>query len=260
MAGTGDSNYPPNDGQNHTDDDLTTDEALFDKAAADETGEDGDDMFGIGDDRDSAKADSELIALIDEKDAQIAELNDRFLRLAAELENARRRAEKEKSDAGKYAIAELARDLVAVADNFDRALRFLPDDVADIKPDAIPGLVTGLRMTEKELLTVLERYRIIRVFPEGERFDPNLHQAVAQVPGKGIPQGFVVDVAQPGFTIGDRVLRAAMVTVSLGGGAEEKPAAAQSADQDAAPSPADDPATDGIDQESDAGQIFDTKA
>ncbi|MEM1192072.1 MAG: nucleotide exchange factor GrpE [Pseudomonadota bacterium] len=277
MAGTGDSNYPPNDGQDHPDDDLTTEEALFDNPADEhfgdedldeddlsndglgdrKSGKDSKNMFGIGEGRENAKADGELIALIDEKDAQIAELNDRFLRLAAELENARRRAEKEKSDAGKYAIAELARDLVTVADNFDRALRFLPDDVADIKPDAIPGLVTGLRMTEKELLTVLERYRIIRIFPEGERFDPNMHQAVAQVPGNGIPQGFVVDVAQPGFTIGERVLRAAMVTVSLGGGPTASPETEQS---DNASTTGTDQDTNGTADDGDAGNILDTKA
>ncbi|MEL7018892.1 MAG: nucleotide exchange factor GrpE, partial [Pseudomonadota bacterium] len=137
MAGTGDSNYPPNDGQDHPDDDLTTEEALFDNPDDEhfgdedldeddlsndglgdkKSGKDSKNMFGIGEGRENAKADGELIALIDEKDAQIAELNDRFLRLAAELENARRRAEKEKSDAGKYAIAELARDHVTVADN-----------------------------------------------------------------------------------------------------------------------------------------------
>jgi len=218
MTGTGDTNYPPNEGQDISEENLMPENDHDDPDEGSiQPGEDEDGMFGIGEDRDGAKADSELIALIDEKDAQIAELNDRFLRLAAELENSRRRAEREKNDAGKYAIAELARDLVAVADNFDRALRFLPADTAEIKPDTVDGLVTGLRMTEKELLSVLERYKVVRIFPEGERFDPNMHQAVAQVPGNGVPQGFVVDVAQPGFTIGDRVLRAAMVTVSLGG-------------------------------------------
>ena len=219
----GDTNYPPNDGQDLAeeslvpdyDDDHTSENDPALDAGQDIRDDEG--MFGIGEDRDTARADEELIALIDEKDAQIAELNDRFLRLAAELENSRRRAERDKSDAGKYAISELARDLVAVADNFDRALRFLPEDPAQIKPDTVEGLVTGLRMTEKELLSVLQRYNFVRICPQGERFDPNLHQAVAQVPGNGVPQGFVVDVAQPGFTIGERVLRAAMVTVSLGG-------------------------------------------
>ena len=277
MTGTGDTNYPPNDGQEHPEDTFMPDDSE-DNHDGDRHGlengeparsdEDEDDMFGIGDDRDGTKADRELIALIDEKDAQIAELNDRFLRLAAELENSRRRAEREKKDAGKYAIAELARDLVAVADNFDRALRFLPADPADIQRDSVEGLVTGLRMTEKELLSVLQRYDVKRIFPEGERFDPNMHQAVAQVPGNGIPQGFVVNVAQPGFTIGERVLRAAMVTVSLGGdmGGDVPNDARADTAGDAAPGQTqNDQPTEGLaDSEApipdDPGGVIDTKA
>ena len=150
---------------------------------------------------------------------EIAELKDRFLRLAAELENTRRRAEREKADAGRYAIAGFARDLLGVSDNFERALRAAGvsgDDIPEGHSDAFNGLVAGIQMTEKELLTVLERHGVQRITPAGEKFDPNLHQAVAQVPSADIPSGHVVDVAQPGFTIGERVLRAAMVTVSSG--------------------------------------------
>lgn len=150
---------------------------------------------------------------------QIAELNDRILRIAAELENTRRRAAREKADAGRYAIANFARDMLAVADNFERALRAAGvsgDELPEGRSEAFKGLVSGIQMTEKELLSVLERYGVHRVEPAGEKFDPNLHQAVAQVPGGSIPAGHVVDVAQPGFTIGERVLRAAMVTVSSG--------------------------------------------
>jgi len=175
--------------------------------------------------------------MLAEKDAQIAELNERFLRLAAELENTRRRAEREKTDAGKYAIKQLAGELVTVADNFDRALAAVPANQDEIGKEALDGLITGIRMTEKELLGILERYQVFRVFPKGERFDPNLHQAVAQVPGNGIPSGHVVDVAQPGFVIGDRVLRAAMVTVSLGENIGGGPAA----DESDAPSQEDPP-------------------
>lgn len=146
----------------------------------------------------------------------VAELNDRILRLAAELENTRRRAAREKADAGRYAIASFAHDLLGVADNFERALRAADDENAADANEAMSGLIAGLRMTEKELLNIFERYGVRRIFPEGEKFDPNLHQAVAHVPGGRIPAGHVVDVAQPGFTIGDRVLRAAMVTVSSG--------------------------------------------
>lgn len=185
--------YPPNTGQDRdegpeeavelTDEDFTDTQAAPDEGAA---------------------------------DAQIAELNDRILRLAAELENTRRRAQREKADAGKYAIANFARDLLGVTDNFERALRAAGDDEAPPSAEIVSGLVAGLRMTEKELLSALERHGVRRIFPAGEKFDPHLHQAVAQVPNDTIPPGHVVDVAQPGFTIGDRVLRAAMVTVSSG--------------------------------------------
>lgn len=146
--------------------------------------------------------------------AEIAALNDKVLRLAADLENTRRRAEREKTDASRYAIAGFARDLIGVADNFERAFAAADNGGAD----AITSLIDGLKMTEKELLSVLERHGVKKVAAEREKFDPNLHQAVAQVPHAEIPPGHVVDVAQQGFTIGDRVLRAAMVTVSSGPG------------------------------------------
>ncbi len=146
--------------------------------------------------------------------AEVAALNDKVLRLAADLENTRRRAEREKADAGRYAIAGFARDLIGVADNFERAFSAAENGGAD----AVASLIDGLKMTEKELLSVLERHGVRKVAAEREKFDPNLHQAVAQVPHAEIPSGHVVDVAQQGFTIGDRVLRAAMVTVSSGSG------------------------------------------
>lgn len=188
--------YPPNEGQK----------------AEEQNGEEPVDLR----EEDRASEDS---ADTDAREKEIAELNDRILRIAAELENTRRRAEREKGDIGKYAIANFARDLLGVADNFERALRAAGDENAAPTAEAVSGLIAGLRMTEKELLTVLERHGVHRVAPEGEKFDPNLHQAVAQVPGGNIPTGHVVDVAQPGFTIGDRVLRAAMVTVSSGASA-----------------------------------------
>ncbi len=147
---------------------------------------------------------------------EVAQLNDRILRLAAELENTRRRAAREKADAGRYAIASFTRDLLGVADNFERALRAAGDENQPATSEGASSLIAGLRMTEKELLNVFERNGVQRVFPGGEKFDPHLHQAVAQVPSDTVPTGHVVDVAQAGFMIGDRVLRAAMVTVSNG--------------------------------------------
>lgn len=157
---------------------------------------------------------------LDAARAEIAALNDRVLRLAAELENTRRRAERDKVDAGRYAIAGFARDLIGVADNFERALRAANSEMS---AETVTSLVDGVRMTERELLGALERHGVRRINAEREKFDPNLHQAVAQVPHPDIPPGHVVDVAQPGFTIGDRVLRAAMVTISSGPGAGGAP-------------------------------------
>ncbi|MEO1658020.1 MAG: nucleotide exchange factor GrpE [Pseudomonadota bacterium] len=156
-------------------------------------------------------------------EARIAELQkeidaekDRGLRLAAELENTRRRADREKQEAARYGITSFARDLLSVADNFSRALELAPDDPAQMDAEGFKGLINGMRMTEKELMTVFERNGIQRIEPQGEKFDPNIHQAIAQVPGNGEPKDHVVDVAAPGFVIGDRVIRAAMVTVSTG--------------------------------------------
>ena len=146
---------------------------------------------------------------------EVRELNERVLRLAAELDNTRKRADREKVDAGKYAIANFVRDLLSVADVFERALQAVPEGES-IAPDAVDGFVTGVKMTETELLRTLERHGVKKIKPLGEKFDPHVHQAVAQAPAAGVPSGHVAQVAQPGFILGDRVLRAAMVIVSTG--------------------------------------------
>ncbi|MEQ8178362.1 MAG: nucleotide exchange factor GrpE [Amphiplicatus sp.] len=154
----------------------------------------------------------------DEVDAlreELSALNDKVLRLAAELENTRRRADREKQDAGRYAIASFARDLLSVADTFERALGTAPAEGESVSPETLSALVSGIRMTDAALLNVLERHGVKRIDPKGEKFDPNLHMAVAQAPGDA-PAGHILDVAQPGFVIGERVLRAAMVVVSTG--------------------------------------------
>lgn len=147
--------------------------------------------------------------------AEISGLNEKVLRLAAELENTRRRAEREKQDASRYAIAAFARDLLTVADTFERALGSAPKDGEEVSPEVLSALLSGVRMTDAALMGVLDRHGVRRIDPKGERFDPNLHMAVAQAPG-AVPAGYVLDVAQPGFVIGERVLRAAMVVVSTG--------------------------------------------
>jgi molecular chaperone GrpE len=193
------SQYPPNEGQD-----------IHSKAEApDEAMELGEGDFASAEDA-AQQAD------------EIASLNEKILRLAAELENTRRRADREKIDVQRYAIASFARDLLSVVDTFERALAHAPADKAAASIDSLWTILEGVKLTEANMLSVLERHGVKRISPKGEKFDPNLHQAVAQAPGDQ-PAGHVLEVAQPGFVIGERVLRAAMVVVSTGPAAPEPP-------------------------------------
>jgi len=145
-----------------------------------------------------------------------AELKDRVLRTLAEMENLRRRTEREVADSRVYAIQSFARDLVGVADNIQRALDAVRDSGVAPEGPAKP-LVDGVELTERELLKVLEKNGVRKFDPKGEKFDPNMHQAIFEVPDARVPSGSVVQVIQPGFAIGDRVLRPALVGVSKGG-------------------------------------------
>jgi molecular chaperone GrpE len=145
-----------------------------------------------------------------------AELKDRVLRTLAEMENLRRRTEREVADSRTYAITSFARDLVGVADNIQRALDAVRDSGVALEGPA-KALVDGVELTERELIKVLEKNGVRKFDPKGEKFDPNLHQAMFEVPDARIPSGSVVQVIQPGYAIGDRVLRPALVGVSKGG-------------------------------------------
>jgi molecular chaperone GrpE len=160
---------------------------------------------------------------IAEMQAELDAAKDQALRLAAELENTRRRADRERQEAAKYGITSFARDLLSVADNMAKAIELAPEDPSTMSAEGLKGLIGGMRMTEKELLSVFERHGVRKIDPKGERFDPNVHQAIAQVPGGGLPKDHVADVAAPGFVIGDRLVRAAMVTVSTGAEVQATP-------------------------------------
>jgi molecular chaperone GrpE len=147
---------------------------------------------------------------------EVAELKDRVLRTLAEMENLRRRTEREVADSRTYAITGFARDLVGVADNIRRALDAAADSGVVLEGPA-KALVDGVELTERELLKVLDKNGVKKFDPQGQKFDPNLHQAVFEVPDARVPSGAVVQVIQPGYMIGDRVLRPAMVGVSKGG-------------------------------------------
>ena len=141
-------------------------------------------------------------------------LKDQRLRALAEAENIRRRAEKEKADASQYAVTKFARDMVGIADNFARALAAVPAPVREAADPQLKAVLDGVEATDRQLMQTLERYGVKAVDTSDGKFDPNLHQAIAEVPGNGKPAGSIVDVVQTGFTIGERLLRPAMVTVA----------------------------------------------
>ncbi|MEE9301293.1 MAG: nucleotide exchange factor GrpE [Alphaproteobacteria bacterium] len=145
-----------------------------------------------------------------------AELKDRLLRALAETENVRRRAEREREEVAKYAITNFARDVIAIADNLRGALESVPPEGAG-ENELLKTIVEGVEMTERELLNLFERFDIRRIEPWGEKFDYNLHQAMFEVPNSGKPTGTVVEVVRPGYVMGDRLLRPAMVGVAKEG-------------------------------------------
>jgi molecular chaperone GrpE len=150
-------------------------------------------------------------------DAQVAELKDQLLRTLAEMENLRRRTEREIADSRTYAVTSFARDVLSVADNLSRALSTVPEDARVGAGETITALLDGVEMTERDLAKTLEKHGVRKLEPVGERFDPNFHQAMFEVPNPEVPNGTVVQVVQTGYRIGDRVLRPAMVGVARGG-------------------------------------------
>jgi molecular chaperone GrpE len=147
-------------------------------------------------------------------EAELTKARDDMLRALADAENTRRRAERQTAEARIYAIDRFAADLLPVADTLGRALQAAPRDTAD---EALRTIITGLEMTEKTLLDVFSRHGLKRIGAIGEPFDPKVHQAVAQAPSEH-PVGVVAEVMQPGYQLGDRTVRAAMVLVSAGPG------------------------------------------
>jgi molecular chaperone GrpE len=148
--------------------------------------------------------------------AEASDFKDKWLRAHAEIENIRKRVEREKEETAKYAITRLARDIVTVGDNFQRAISAVPADAAENDP-ALKSFLEGVTLTERELLNALERHGIRRQEAMNEPFNPHLHQAVMEIPRNDVAEGTIVQVFQSGFMIEDRVLRPAMVAVAKGG-------------------------------------------
>lgn len=159
-----------------------------------------------------------LAAALAERD----DLKDKLLRTLAEMENLRRRTEREIADAKAYAVTSFARDMLGSADNLRRAIESVPATAEAAADSALKSVVEGVELTERELLKTLERHGVRRIEPHGEKFDPNLHQAMFEAPDESIAKGLVSKVVQTGYKIGERVLRPALVGVSAG---SAKPAA-----------------------------------
>ncbi len=157
---------------------------------------------------------------------EVAESRDKMLRTLAEMENLRKRTTREVADARMYGITGFARDILDIADNLQRALDALPEEVRDNADPGLKALIEGVELTERSLLNTLEKNGVKKFDPSGGKFDPNFQQAMFEVPDASVPSGTVVQVVQSGFMIGERILRPALVGVSKGGA---KPQAATAA-------------------------------
>ena len=173
-----------------------------------------------------------------------ADTKDKLLRTLAEMENLRRRTEREVADVRHYGIASFARDILAVADNMARAQAALAAEQREQADPGVKAFLDGIELTERELLKVLERHGVRKFEPLGEKFDPNLHQAMYEVADPSLPAGSVAQVVQAGYKIGDRVLRPALVVVAKGA---PKPTSSQNDAATEADGPPDGPANDNAD-------------
>ena len=195
------------------DDTTTKEQEKFSAAAEEAANNNVDGLAGAPIESEAAEPSPET--RVTELEAELAEYKDRLLRALAETENVRRRAQREREDASKYAIAGFAKDLLSAADNLRRALESLPESEA--KDERTRSLLAGVAATERELLGVFERHGIKRIDPKGEVFDHNFHQAIFEAERPEQPSGSVVEVLQPGYVLHDRLLRPAMVGVAKGG-------------------------------------------
>lgn len=176
-------------------------------------------------------ADQAVDADLARLEAEKADLTERLVRLAADMDNLRKRSERDVSDARRYAVQRFAGDMLQVRDNLQRALEAVPEEAGS--EGALGALVEGVEMTAREMDRQLEKHGVTRVGTPGERFDPNRHQAMFEVEDASVPAGTIVQVVQDGYMIGDRVLRAALVGVAKGG-PRQAPAESAAAEQDGA--------------------------
>ena len=155
--------------------------------------------------------------------AENAELKDRALRVMADMENLRRRTEREVGDAKTYGVTSFARDMLTFADNLRRALEAVPAEVRDEAEPRVKGFIEGIELTERDFLSRLGRFGVKKLEPLGKRFDPNMHEALFELLDETVPSGTVMQVVEQGYAIGERVLRPAKVGVSRGGPKADAP-------------------------------------
>lgn len=179
---------------------------------------------------------SDLVAALE---AEVTDLKDRLLRTLADMENLRRRSEREMADTRQYAVANFARDMLTVSDNLRRAIDALPAESEQGKDPVLAALIEGVEVTERGLAQTLEKFGVYPIDAKGEKFDPAHHQAMFEVENAELPSGSVAEVVQTGYRIGERVLRPALVGVAKGG---PKPSA--KAKGEAAPDEKREPAAD----------------
>ncbi len=181
-----------------------------------QSAEPAEDAESGGEERAEASAAEDAAGRAARLEAEVAELRDQLLRALAEAENQRRRSQREREDAVRYAAAPMLRDLLPVADNLQRALASVPAEAA-ARDDTLRTLLEGVQLTQRELETVFERHGIVRLDPMGERLNPHHHEAMFEVPDPQQPSGTIVQVVEPGYLLHDRLLRPARVGVAKGG-------------------------------------------
>lgn len=186
-------------------------QAELDAAEAEEDGGKSGFATARGDDPEAVHA------LLDRFRQENDELKDKALRAVAEMENLRRRTQRELADAKSYAVSKFARDMLAVSDNLQRAIAAVPEEKREKGSEEFKALIEGVEMTEREMLRVMEMNGVARLDPKGEKFDPNFHQAMFEMNNPDLPNNSVAEVVQEGYSIGERVLRPALVAVARGG-------------------------------------------
>ncbi|MEJ0092855.1 MAG: nucleotide exchange factor GrpE [Methylocella sp.] len=188
------------------------------KKSPNETAEDG--AEDISTSRDAAaprSSEPDPFVVLENLQLENTGLKDKLLRALADMENLRRRTEKEVADAKIYGVSSFARDMVTFADNLHRAIANVSPEVRARAEAPVQTLIEGLELTARDFASRLERYSVKKISPLGQKFDPNQHEALFELPDETVPTGTVVQVVEPGYVIGERVLRPAKVGVSRGG-------------------------------------------